>query len=199
MAVGDAPHAALQAERQTFLEARSDVDRQLSAARSAVEGVDAELRANEQKRQILDQRALLLRDQINRRRLDEQAMALKAQGLSEALLEAGLDMTDVMAALPENADAEQWRRTLADLEARIRRLEPVNLAAIQEFGEQSQRKEYLDSQHKDLTEALETLEGPSARLIAKHAGASRTRLIGSTPGCRSCIRAWSVAATPIWN
>ncbi|MBN8426010.1 MAG: chromosome segregation protein SMC [Xanthomonadales bacterium] len=159
LAVGDAPHAALQAERQTFLEARSDVDRQLSAARSAVEGIDAELRANEQKRQMLDQRALLLRDQINRRRLDEQAMALKAQGLSEALLEAGLDMTEVMAALPENADAEQWRRTLADLEARIRRLEPVNLAAIQEFGEQSQRKEYLDSQHKDLTEALETLEG----------------------------------------
>lgn len=159
LAVGDAPQAALQAERQTFLEARSDVDRQLAAARSSVEGIDAELRANEQKRQMLDQRALLLRDQINRRRLDEQAMALKAQGLSEALQEAGLDMTEVLAALPTSADAEQWRRTLVDLEARIRRLEPVNLAAIQEFGEQSQRKEYLDSQHKDLTEALETLEG----------------------------------------
>ncbi|MBK9495938.1 MAG: chromosome segregation protein SMC [Xanthomonadales bacterium] len=159
LAMGDAPQLALQAERQTYLEARSDIDRQLSAARSAVDGVEAELRNSEQQRQLLDQRALLLRDQINRRRLDEQALALKAQSLSEALLEAGLDMQAVLAALPEQADSEQWRRSLADLEIRIRRLEPVNLAAIQEFGEQSQRKDYLDSQHKDLTEALETLEG----------------------------------------
>jgi chromosome segregation protein len=34
----------------------------------------------------------------------------------------------------------------------------VNLAAIDEFKEQSERKEYLDRQFKDLTDALETLE-----------------------------------------
>jgi hypothetical protein len=40
----------------------------------------------------------------------------------------------------------------------MRRLEPVNLAAIHEYGEASQRSDYLDSQHTDLTTALETLE-----------------------------------------
>ncbi|MDZ4377295.1 MAG: chromosome segregation protein SMC, partial [Xanthomonadaceae bacterium] len=66
---------------------------------------------------------------------------------------------EVMAALPEQADVESWTKVLGDLEARIRRLEPVNLAAIQEFNEQSQRKAYLDAQQADLTSALETLEG----------------------------------------
>jgi chromosome segregation protein len=40
----------------------------------------------------------------------------------------------------------------------MRRLEPVNLAAIQEYGEQSERKTYLDAQNADLVQALETLE-----------------------------------------
>ena len=41
---------------------------------------------------------------------------------------------------------------------RSRRLGPINLAAIDEFKEQSERKEYLDSQLSDLQDALETLE-----------------------------------------
>jgi chromosome segregation protein len=45
-----------------------------------------------------------------------------------------------------------------DIEIKMRRLEPVNLAAIQEFGEQSERKTYLDAQNADLTQALDTLE-----------------------------------------
>ncbi len=38
------------------------------------------------------------------------------------------------------------------------RLGAINLAAIDEFQEQSERKKYLDAQFTDLTEALETLE-----------------------------------------
>jgi chromosome segregation protein len=47
---------------------------------------------------------------------------------------------------------------VADFDAKLRRLEPVNLAAIQEHAEAAQRKEYLDAQDADLRTALETLE-----------------------------------------
>jgi len=47
---------------------------------------------------------------------------------------------------------------VGQIDARMRRLEPVNLAAIQEYGEAAQRSEYLDAQNVDLTTALETLE-----------------------------------------
>ncbi|HAF74688.1 MAG TPA: chromosome segregation protein SMC, partial [Gammaproteobacteria bacterium] len=42
---------------------------------------------------------------------------------------------------------------------KIANIGPVNLVAIEEFEEQAERKEYLDSQHADLIEALETLSG----------------------------------------
>ncbi len=41
---------------------------------------------------------------------------------------------------------------------RIARLGPINLAAIDEYSQQSERKNYLDAQNEDLETALETLQ-----------------------------------------
>src|SRR3546814_12781215 len=55
---------------------------------------------------------------------------------------------------------------VTDCDAKLRRLEPVNLAAIAEHAEAAQRKEYLDAQDADLTTALDTLED-AIRKIAR--------------------------------
>jgi chromosome segregation protein len=155
---GDAPIRTLESERQAYLDQRVLVEKDLAAARSGVEGVEAELRRYEQQRQKSDHQALALREALGARRLQEQALALRAQSLSDAVVGAGLVLEDVIAALPAQAEVESWQKALGDLEHKIRRLEPVNLAAIQEYGEQAQRKEYLDAQNADLATALETLE-----------------------------------------
>ena len=59
----------------------------------------------------------------------------------------------------DDADIDTWDEKLQKVRRRIDRLGPINLAAIDEFKEQSERKEYLDSQLADLNEALDTLEG----------------------------------------
>jgi chromosome segregation protein len=159
LADGDAPVVALQAERQAALDQRVIVEKDLAAARSTVDGIEAELRGYEQTRQQRDQQALAQREKISGRRMEEQALGLRAGQLSEAIVAAGLVVEDVLQALPEQADVEAWQKSLADMDAKMRRLEPVNLAAIQEYGEQSERKTYLDAQNADLTSALETLEG----------------------------------------
>jgi chromosome segregation protein len=51
-----------------------------------------------------------------------------------------------------------WEEEAERIAQRIQRLGPINLAAIEEFTEQNERKQYLDAQHKDVTDALETLE-----------------------------------------
>jgi len=155
---GDAPIKALEQGRQTALAQRVLVEKDLAAARAAVEAVDGELRRYEQQRQRADQQGLALREKLQRQRLAEQAEALRAQALIDAIHAAERVLEDVLASLPEDAAIEPWQQALVDLEARIRRLEPVNLAAISEHAEQAQRKEYLDAQHLDLTTALETLE-----------------------------------------
>ena len=70
----------------------------------------------------------------------------------------GFVLEDVINTLPEVADIREWEQAVTQIDGRMRRLEPVNLAAIHEYGEASQRSEYLDAQHVDLTTALETLE-----------------------------------------
>ncbi|MFA5590956.1 MAG: chromosome segregation protein SMC [Lysobacteraceae bacterium] len=156
---GDAPIAALDAERQTFLEQRIVAERDLAAARSGIEGVDAEMRRYETQRQRADQQALLAREAIQQKRLSEQGLVLRIAGLDEGIVAAGLELSQVLAELPDDANVGAWKQAVADLETRIRRLEPVNLAAIAEYGEAQQRKEYLDAQNDDLVSALETLEG----------------------------------------
>ena len=64
----------------------------------------------------------------------------------------------VTAALLPEATAAAWEASVAEVEGKIERLGQVNLAAIDEFKEQSERKEYLDRQFADLTEALNSLE-----------------------------------------
>jgi chromosome segregation protein len=61
--------------------------------------------------------------------------------------------------MDEAASIDGWDEKLQKLRLRIDRLGPINLAAIDEFKEQSERKEYLDAQLDDLQSALSTLEG----------------------------------------
>ena len=158
LAEGDAPVQALEAERQVALEERVRSERELAQARSLLEGIDAELRQYEQVRQQRDAQALEQREAIGQRRLEQQALALKAEQFSAAVTDAGFVMDDLQSTLEEGADIAAWERAVGELDAKMRRLEPVNLAAIAEHAEAAQRKDYLDAQNTDLTAALETLE-----------------------------------------
>jgi chromosome segregation protein len=130
----------------------------LGEARAALEGIDNDLRNFEQVRHQRDEQSLAQREVISQRKLDQQALSLKADQLSSAVVAAGFVLEDVINSLPEVAAAADWEQAVNAIDGKMRRLEPVNLAAIQEFGEASQRGEYLEAQNADLTSALETLE-----------------------------------------
>ena len=159
LAAGGDPLAGLEEQRQACLNQRLLVDRQMVEARQALQEQDAELRRLEQARHQYEQSLGERREQLADLRLREQEHRIRAQSLAAAIAEAGFELEPLLEALPGEADPMQWQADLGDLEQKIRRLEPVNLAAIQEYEEQSQRKNYLDAQLNDLATALETLEG----------------------------------------
>ena len=155
---GSDPVAGLEEQRQAALEQRVLSEQKLAEARSVLDGIDNDLRRHEQVRHQRDEQALAQREAIGHKRLEQQALVLKAEGLAETVAEAGFVLADVASTLTDGMEADAWGRTVAELDAKLRRLEPVNLAAIAEHAEAAQRKEYLDSQDADLTSALETLE-----------------------------------------
>ncbi len=155
---GNDPVQTLDKERQQCLDLRLEVDRDLVAARKVLEQHDQEQRNSEQKRTGLEQKVSGLREEHSEKRLAEQALRMRSEQLSGTISEAGLDTEALLAELDEQAGVEDWQGKIESLVHRIERLEPVNLAAIQEHEEQAQRKQYLDAQLDDLTTALDTLE-----------------------------------------
>ena len=84
----------------------------------------------------------------------------------------GHELEQILEELPADLNVDELDVQLGKIERRIERIGPVNMAAEQELGELKERKEYLDSQHDDLTGALETLENTMRRIDRE----TRTRL-----------------------
>ena len=158
LAEAEGPMPKLDEELRLHLDQRVIVDQRLSSARQLLEQLDQRLRKQDFERQRIDHQLAQAREKKSQAQLGEQAIRIKAETLEQALHAEGFERDAVLAELNPDATLPVWESRLAELEQRIKRLEPVNLAAIQELEELSQRKIYLDAQHADLTEALETLD-----------------------------------------
>ncbi|WP_407361946.1 chromosome segregation protein SMC [Pseudomonas luteola] len=155
---GSAPIEELRLKLEELLERRMSVDEELRGARMALEEADRELRESERRRTQAEQQAQVVRSQAEQQRLEWQGLSVRRKTLQEQLHEEGYDLQTVVATLPEDATESAWETQLEALNARIQRLGAINLAAIEEYQQQSERKRYLDAQNDDLVEALETLE-----------------------------------------
>ena len=84
--------------------------------------------------------------------------------LAEQFAETRCELGAVLAQLPAEAQVATHEALLVETRADVERLGQVNLAAIDELKDHTQRKEYLDSQFADLTAALGTLEEAMRRI-----------------------------------
>ena len=149
----------LKAGLEELLEQRLAAEQEMSVARKALEEANTRMHELEQLKAAAEQAIMDVRNQLEQVRMNCQALDIRRQGLVEQLQEEKLTMQDVLQNLSEEADAEVWTQELTRIGERIARLGPINLAAIEEYKLQSERKVYLDAQNDDLEKALETLEG----------------------------------------
>ncbi|MGI9238939.1 MAG: chromosome segregation protein SMC [Woeseiaceae bacterium] len=154
-----APLAESKAQLEEQLAARLLVEEELAAARQSVEKVEDELRELDQSRLQIDQSADAARAKVSEAEMAVQELRVRHEGFEDQLAQTEFTLEDLLEEMDEAATVESWEEKLAKLRVRIDRLGPINLAAIDEFKEQTERKEYLDSQLADLNDALETLEG----------------------------------------
>ncbi len=171
LAAGEEPIRRQEEALEAQLRERVEVEGRLAEARRAMEAVEAELRELDQQRLANETTVESARQAVDQVRMAAQEVRVRREGVAEQFGETGFELETVLAEMPEGAAADAWEENLQRLGARIDRLGPINLAAIDEFKEQSERKEYLDAQLADLNEALGTLEG-AIRKIDKE---TRTR------------------------
>ena len=157
----DGSNEPLQQQQETLenqLQSRLVIENELSNARKALETIDSELRAKEQQRHQVEQGVQEERASLDKLRMQRQELVVRARTLEEQMREASYDRGELEEKLPEEANLDEWQQKVETIGARIQRLGPINLAAIEEFKEQSERMEYLQKQHDDVISALETLE-----------------------------------------
>ncbi len=145
-------------EIEARLRERLEVEAQLSQAREHMEVIDQSLRELEHKRHEAEQAVEGVRSELERLRMERQEVAVREQTIDEQLRESGYSREELFAGLPDGAVANDWQEQVERVGQRIQRLGPINLAAIEEFQEQSERMRYLDAQHADITASLDTLE-----------------------------------------
>ncbi len=158
------PVNALEASLTENLSARLAVETALGSARTQLDEVEHRLRDLEQARVRHDSRSQSVREALQNERMAGQEVLVRLKTLDEQLSEHDYDIATLMNEVPADATVDVWATDLEKLEKRIQRLGPINLAAIDEHAENLQRKEYLDSQHLDVTEALSTLEAAIAKI-----------------------------------
>ncbi|CAK0774720.1 Chromosome partition protein Smc [Gammaproteobacteria bacterium] len=164
LAGAEAPIDAFEAELRGRLTVRLEVEGQLNRARRRVEDADHRLRKLERGRTEGERIVEELRTELTAARVAHQEVVVRAQGVEEQATEAEVSLPDILTTLPAQAEEAPWQERLDTLARQIQRLGAINLAAIEEHKAASERSQYLEAQHTDLSAAVETLENAIRRI-----------------------------------
>jgi len=165
------PLESLKTELAAQLQKRLIVEQELTSVRQSVESVEHNLRELEAKRSNTEEQTEQVRAGLSQVKMEWQALEVRRTSLREQLEKESFNLEEILQELPEDATETAWEAELTRMSSRIQRLGAINLAAIEEYEIQSERKQYLDAQDEDLESALSILQN-AIRKIDKE---TRTR------------------------
>ena len=153
-----------EASRNEKLSESRTLERKLADFRRALDAIEADIQEHTTRRLDADRSADDVRSRLQDAKVALAKLTADRDNLQSQLADTGISPQEAQDGLPETATEEQWQAALDALAQRIARLGPINLAAIDEYETQSERKVYLDRQHEDLETALATLQNAIARI-----------------------------------
>ena len=155
--VDDQAIESLSLQLEGLLETRLINEEKLSEARKRVEHLGGLLREEELKRNNFEAHISSAREALTSLRMEAQALFINQKNILEKIQADDFSLDDIIDQLLEQDTVVSLSETLVELEGKITRLGSINLAAIEEYQIQSERKAHLDEQNEDLMDALETL------------------------------------------
>nr|WP_208296639.1 chromosome segregation protein SMC [Massilia sp. CCM 8734] len=149
---------------QDLLERRTNQEKALSDARHELDQITQQLRAAEDARTQSERSLQPQRDKIMEMQLKEQAARLNQEQFAEALKTVDADEAALSEKLHPDMKPSYLQGEVTRLTNAIALLGAVNLAALDELAQASERKNFLDAQNNDLVEAINTLQDAIARI-----------------------------------
>ena len=152
------PTEAHKVELEAQLEARLVAESELGEARAGVEAVEHQMREQEKLRGEIENEAQSIQHKLEKQRIAAQEISTLSRTIEEQIIEKQSSLEGLLDSLDEDAEPVDWEEKLQLIGNRIQRLGPINLAAIDEYKIESERKDYLDQQNAELEDALTTLQ-----------------------------------------
>ncbi|MHB1950637.1 MAG: chromosome segregation protein SMC [Acidiferrobacteraceae bacterium] len=156
---------ALQQQIGQALSERVAAEAASRGAREALEEIAGRHEREERIRQQEAKRADVLRAEAEDLRLQLRELSTRKDALCEQMRALGVEVKTPApdegthdSQDPSPRSIEAIEAEIAEVVLKVERLGPINLAAIGEYEEHARRKEFLDSQHADLSQALTSLE-----------------------------------------
>lgn len=155
---GNKPLETLNEQLHDKLEEQLTIETKLWEVEKQFEKANQTLRDLEQKRSLTQKALNAAQTQLEELRMQHQSFSVRQTTIQEQLNENNFNCKQVIAELSADAEIDVWQEKLDQLVQRIQCMGPINLAAIEEYESINERKNYLDRQYADLTEALEILK-----------------------------------------
>ena len=152
------PIDEIQKRLDELLKGRLEVEEKLLKSRKSIEECNSSIHSFEKEKIEKEQAAITLRELLENLRLERQASKIEQNNIEKQVSDLDGNLSKIKERLDKNKSAENYASELEEIEVKITRLGAINLVAMEEFEQETERKALLDEQHKELTEALETLE-----------------------------------------
>ena len=152
------PLETQQEQLEIAVEKRLEVEQQLQQSRLLLTEIDHQMREKEQQRRQTEQAIEQVRSRFDQVKLKRQEILIHCKNYESQIKQMEQEPLSLYQQLKPEASIKEWQQTLVQIQQQISRLGSINLAAIDEFSAQSERLNYLQSQHDDIFNALTTLE-----------------------------------------
>jgi len=156
---GENPGMAMGERLQILLAQRTEAEEALAQGRDHHASIEQQIRQIHGSLSECEQEVASAREVLESKRFKDQELSVRLQTLQEQIANEKYVLSELVESLPDDAEEGGWIERSERLAQKIANIGPVNLVAIEEYEEQAERKAYLDSQHADLVEALDTLAG----------------------------------------
>ncbi|EDP46443.1 chromosome segregation protein SMC [Rickettsiella grylli] len=149
---------SLQQQLNAFISKRDTLYLQLKENKTQLETIERHIKHAEERLHTLENRLNSDRNTLEQQRLFSQELHVRSKTLEEQLKEQGFELKKLLSDNPIlNRDITECEKKLTEIIQRIEHMGAVNLAALEEQQVVLEREHYLEKQHQDLSEALETL------------------------------------------
>jgi len=150
---------SIEDEMKEFVGKSSEAESILISLRQKQSKFNDELRELENNKSISDLDSRSISENITNIRIELKTYEINLDNSNKKIKESGIDIESIEFSEYKGITLDDLDNKLTDIETKIIRLGAINLAAPEEIAEESKRKEDLDSQYNDLTEALDKLTG----------------------------------------